>query len=307
MKPRHIVAYCFLCLVWSSTWLAIRFVVRDVPPFEAAAFRFLSAAVVLLVWAFFTRAPFPRPGPQWNATVLLSFTMITIPYGLLFEAEQYVNSSTTAVLYSALPLTVALLTPLMSRRTVPRKALFAMLLAFAGLLTLFCQELTSSARSLLGGVAVMAAMVSSAWSAVYARQRLRDVDAIVSTGLQMAIGSIGLFWGTWALESHRQARWTRPAVVALIFLSTLGSAAAFAVYYRLLKHMEPYKISSISMVTPVVAVAEGALIGGEHIPLMMMAAMGLVLVSVATVLRAGPRADEVLSVTPEATRMKADS
>jgi len=297
MPTRHIAAYCFLCLVWSSTWLAIRIVVRDVPPFEAAAFRFLAAAVILLIWALFRRAPFPKPGPQWNATVLLSFTMIAIPYGLLFQAERYVNSSTTAVLFSALPLAVALLTPLMTRRTVPRQALFAMLLAFAGLLTLFYGELSSNVRSLLGGLAIVGAMLSSAWSAVYARKRLHDVDPVVSTGLQMAIGSIGLFWGMWALESHRHAHWTRPAVVALIFLSTFGSAAAFAVYYRLLKHMEPYKISSISMVTPVVAVAEGAAIGDEHIPLMMMAAMALVLVSVAAVLRADARGEEVLSVS----------
>lgn len=302
MNTRHIVAYCFLCLVWSSTWLAIRFVVRDVPPFEAAAFRFLAAAVILLVWALVTRAPLPKPGPQWNATVLLSFTMITIPYGLLFEAEQYVNSSTTAVLFSALPLTVALLTPLMTGGTVPRRALFAMLLAFAGLLRLFYVELSTSSRSLLGGLAVLAAMLSSAWSAVYARKRLQNVNAIVSTGLQMAIGSIGLFWGMWALESHRHARWTRSAAVALIFLSTLGSAAAFAVYYWLLKHMEPYKISSISMVTPVVAVAEGAVIADEHIPLMMMAAMALVLVSVATVLWADPRGDEILSIAAEKSK-----
>jgi len=184
----------------------------------------------------------------------------------------------------------------MTRRTVPRSALFAMLLAFAGLLTLFYAELSSNVRSLQGGLAVLGAMLSSAWSAVYAGKRLRDVDPVVSTGLQLAIGSIGLFWGMWALESHQHANWTRPAVVALIFLSTFGSAAAFAVYYRLLKHMEPYKISSISMVTPVVAVAEGAVLGDEHIPLMMMAAMVLVLLSVAAVLRADARGDEVLSL-----------
>src|SRR6478752_1285299 len=128
--------YLSLCLIWGSTWLSIRIVVRYVPPLEAAALRFLGAGILLLALAAAQRRQWPRGPDQWNAVLVLSMTMMALPYGLLFWAEQYVTSSLTAILYSAAPLTVSLFTPAMMHRKVPRQAVFAMTVAFAALLSL---------------------------------------------------------------------------------------------------------------------------------------------------------------------------
>src|SRR5579872_4365830 len=128
----QVLAYCFICLVWGSTWLAIRIVVRDVPPLGAAALRFILAAAILFSSVLFRKTKWPEKG-QWNAILVLSFTIMAIPYGLLFWAEQYINSSVTALLFAATPLAVALLTPILTGHKVPRQAVFAMVIAFAGL------------------------------------------------------------------------------------------------------------------------------------------------------------------------------
>lgn len=282
----QLAAYIFLCLVWGSTWLAIRALVTDVPPFKAAAIRFLIAAGILFAWAGFRKAKWPKDERQWNAIFILSFSVMAIPYGLLFWAEQYVSSSMTAVLFSAMPLAVALFTPLMTHRHVPRQAVFAMLVALGGLLVLFYTQLAATRRMFLGGIAVLAAMLFSSWSVVFAKKRLQDVDPVVATGLQLLLGSVGLFWATWALESHKQTHWSRPAMIALAFLITFGSAAAFAVYYWLLKQIQPYQIASISLITPVIAVLEGSLAYREAVPLIMIVAIGVVLGSVGVVLYA---------------------
>jgi len=287
-------------MVWSSTWLAIRVVVRDVPPFKAAALRFVLAAGILFVWGWIRRAKWPREERQWNAIVVLSFTMMTIPFALVFWAEQYVSSSMTAILYSAVPLVVALLTPLMMHRKVPRQAVFAMVTAFGGLLILLYDGMATAGRTLAGEIAVLTAMILSAWSAVYAKNRLRDVDAVIATAWQLLIGSIGLFWATWALESHQHATWSRTALLAMSFLVIFGSAAAFAVYYWLLKHLQPYQLSTINLVVPVMAVLEGSLILREFVSLRMIIAIVVVLGSVGVVLRAeaevGREADSVFSL-----------
>lgn len=296
---RQRVAFYFLCLVWGSTWMAIRVMVRDVPPFRAAALRFLLAAIVLFLWGWWHKAKWPREEQQWNAILVLSFSMMGVPYGLLFWAEQYVNSSMTAILFSALPLVVALLTPLMLHRKVPRQAVFAMVMAFGGLLVLFYTGLTTSRRALVGGLAVLASMFLSAWSVVYAKTRLRDVDPVISTGLQLLIGSVGLFWATWALESHQHSNWSQVALLCLLFLAVLGSAAAFAVYYWLLQQMQPYQVSTINLIVPVVAVLEGALFLGEPVPLTMIVAIIVVLGAVSAALRAeqgGQRDQSPLSI-----------
>jgi drug/metabolite transporter (DMT)-like permease len=281
----QILGYILLCLIWGSTWLAIRLVVHDLPPFEAAALRFLAAGTLLIAMALVQRRHWPADGAQWNAILVLSVSIMALPYGLLFWAEQHVTSSMTAVLYSAMPLVVSLLTPAMLHRKVPRRAIYAMMIAFGGILTLFYENPSTGRLALIGGVAVLVSMALSSWSVVFAKQRLHHVDAVVATGLQLLLGSVVLLWATWALEAHRHAVWTRTAVLAMAFLTLFGSAAAFVIYYWLLKHLQPYQLSTISLIVPLIALLEG-LLAGEQIPLLMVVAMLAVLGSVWSVLRA---------------------
>lgn len=288
LSRSQIAGYATLCAIWGSTWLGIRIVVRDVPPLEAAAIRFLAAAALLLALAVAQKRLWPANRQEWNALAVLGLTIMALPYGLLFWAEQYVTSSMTAVLFSAMPLLTALFTPLMTHHTVPRRAVFAMLIAVGGLAMLFYSGPLTSGRAVLGGIAVLFSVVLSAWSVVYAKTRLHNVDAVVATGLQMLFGSIVLVWATWALEPRRHAEWTRSAVLALAFLVIVGSCAAFVIYYWLLKKMQPYQLSTISLITPIVAVLEGALFMREPVPLLMIAAIIVVLGSVGTVLFSPP-------------------
>jgi drug/metabolite transporter (DMT)-like permease len=283
---RHAVSYAALCLIWGSTWLAIREVVRFVPPFEAAGIRFLVAGAVLLGLAVLQKRKWPRGERQWNAIIVLSFTMMAIPYGLLFWAEQYVASSLAAILYAASPLAVSVLTPIFIQERVPRGAVLAMLIALGGIVALFYQELSATRSEFLGGAAVVLAMVTSSWSVVYAKKRLQEIDSVIATGMQLLFGSVALFWATWALESRRHAEWNLTAIANLAFLTLVGSCVAFVVYYRLLKSMRPYQISTVSLVVPVVAVLEGAFLGHEPVPWTMVVVIGVVLIAVGSALRA---------------------
>jgi drug/metabolite transporter (DMT)-like permease len=293
----QLLGYLSLCLIWGSTWLAIRVVVRDVPPFAAAALRFVAAGVLLLGAALVQRRQWPRGRSQWSAVLVLSLTMMALPYGMLFWAEQHVMSSMTAIFYSAMPLAVALFTPAMLHRKVPRTAVYAMVIAFGALLSLFYTELSMSRRSMIGGALVLFSMSLSSWSSVFAKLRLRDVDPVAATGLQLIFGSVVLLWAAWALEAHRHAVWTRGAVAAMAFLTLFGSAAAFVIYYWLLKKLQPYQLSTISLITPVIALLEGWL-WGEPVRAMMVVAIVVVLASVRSVLHAEaemqPEGDNIL-------------
>jgi drug/metabolite transporter (DMT)-like permease len=65
-----------------------------------------------------------------------------------------------------------------------------------------------------------------------------------------------------------------------------GSCAAFVIYYWLLKKMQPYQLSTTSLIVPVVAVLEGAFLYGESVPLLMVAAVCVILGAVGSVLLA---------------------
>ena len=140
LSGRQLAGYVALCLIWGTTWLGIRLVVRDVPPFEALAFRLFAAGVLLLAMALAQKRRWPTDRGEWNAILILTLTIMALPYALLFWAEQYITSSMSAVLYSASPLAVSLITPAMMHRKVPRRAVYAMVMAFGGSLVLFYEN-----------------------------------------------------------------------------------------------------------------------------------------------------------------------
>src|SRR5246127_5069818 len=98
------VAWLTLCAVWSSTWLAIKIGLRDLPPISFVAIRFLIAIIVLLAVSIGRTRLLPL---RRNDYALLAFTgilMFAVNYGLLFWAELRVSSGLAAVLQASIPI-----------------------------------------------------------------------------------------------------------------------------------------------------------------------------------------------------------
>lgn len=296
LTRKHYAAYGLICLVWGSTWGAIRLVVRDVPPLRAAAVRFFLAAVLLVLIAAIRTGRPSLTSRQWISLAVLGITMMALPYGLLFWAEYRITSSLTAILFSSCPLFVALCTPLLSKTRVPRRAVFAMLIALGGISALFYTELYASSNLLLGGGAVMLAVIVSGWSSVFAKRELAEVNPLWGTAVQFCVSAVALSIGSLMFEHDRSSDWNQSSILALAFLTIFGSVIAFSIYYWLLNSMHAYQLSTTNLVVPVVAMAEGALLLQEKVPLVMAGAAVVVLVSVAIVLRADDDAVPTLNL-----------
>ena len=299
LTRKHYLAYGLICLIWGSTWAAIRLLVRDVPPLRAAAIRFFLAAIILLIVAIARSRVLKLRLREWVALFILGITMMGLPYGLLFWAEFRISSSMTAVLFSTCPLFVALFTPLMTRWSVPRRAVFAMLVGLGGMATLFYTELSLSKYLLLGGIAVIGAVISSSWASVFAKREIGGVNPLLGTAVQFCVGAVVLSIVSLVTETGRSSDWNSTSILALGFLTVFGSVITFSLYYWLLRNMQAYQLSTINLVVPVVAMAEGALLLRERLPALMIGACVLVLVSVATVLRAEDEPELTLKVSGE--------
>lgn len=265
--------------------MAIRVVVQQVPPLRAAAARFLLASLALIVVAVARRLRWPQGRRQWRALLVLGASMMALPYGLLFWAERWINSSLTAVLFSSLPLFVALFTPFMLHQQVPRRAVYGMVWAVGGIAVLFYSGLSLFSYMIAGGLAVIAAVAISAWSSIFAKRELRGVDPFTGSAVQFAVAALLLFAASSVLERGLPASWSMEGVLALVFLAIFGSGVAFSLYYWLLRHLLPYQISAINLVVPLVAIMEGAWILHESVPPLMVVSSLVVIAAVGAVLR----------------------
>ncbi|MBA3651895.1 MAG: EamA family transporter, partial [Chthoniobacterales bacterium] len=97
-------AFAALCVIWSSTWLAIKFGLRDLPPISFAAIRFVIAVVVLLAVSIGRVRLLPARGSDFKLLAYTGVMMFAVNYGLLFWAELHVSSGLSAVLQATIPI-----------------------------------------------------------------------------------------------------------------------------------------------------------------------------------------------------------
>src|SRR6202012_2641092 len=87
-KARMALAFAVIYVAWGATFAAIRVAVETVPPFLAAAIRFLVAG--LLLYGFVRMRGTARPtGREWRSLALLGTLVIFLDYSAYFWGERY--------------------------------------------------------------------------------------------------------------------------------------------------------------------------------------------------------------------------
>src|SRR5205085_11411403 len=98
------VAWLTLCVVWSSTWLAIKVGLRDLPPVSFVAIRFVIAIIVLVAVSAGRVRLLPLRRSDYAVLAFTGVLMFALNYTLLFWGELYVSSGLAAVLQATIPI-----------------------------------------------------------------------------------------------------------------------------------------------------------------------------------------------------------
>ncbi len=276
-------------IVWGSTYLAIRVMVRTLPPLLAAGARFFVAGLVLALVLRLRRghgALRLRPAELAGAAVV--GTLLTFGgNGLVSVGEQHVPSSLAALLIAAVPLWVVVLRPLIGEHT-GRGALVGILAGFAGVALLLLPGAHPAGARIGSMLLIVLASLCWASGSVGSRRLPTPPDAFVSTAVQMLCGGalmaiVGLASGE-AGRLH-SSEFTLDAILALAYLVVFGSWGAFTAYVWLLQNAPMARVATYAYVNPVVAVLLGWLILAEPISPITLVAAALIVASVAVTVR----------------------
>lgn len=277
-------------VVWGSTYLAIKVLVRSAPPLLSAGSRFFVAGLVLgLLLAVRSGFARLRVSPRQLASCALLGLLLPLGgNGLVTLAERDVASGIAALVVAVVPLYVVVLRALTGDRPSPA-TLIGVLLGFAGIAVL--ADPSGGAKA--SGVALLL-LASLAWSFgswVQARLVLPG-DPFVVTAWEMASGGLAMM--VVALlrgepGDHPISGITVEGWLALGYLAVFGSLVAFTAYVWVL-HAAPISlVSTYAYVNPAVAVLLGALILGEPVTGRVLVGGAVVLAAVAVVVGAESR------------------
>lgn len=282
------VAWAFFAIyvVWGTTYYAIRVAVLQLPPLMTAGLRFFIAGVLL--YGFMRLRGLPRPAMrEWRGIGVTALFLFVTAYGALFWAEQYVPSGLASVIAASVPIiTLALEAFVFRQQAFSWRAAGAVVTGFAGVAWLLLGP--GQHALLLPFLAVLAAAATWSLGTVVTRAVALPSSPALTAGAQMMTGGavllvLSVAFGEWQHPLHV----TWPALIALLYLITGGSLAAFTAYIWLLSRMSASRVVTYAYVNPVVALALGSLVGGERLTIPMVFASALVLASVIAVLKKG--------------------
>lgn len=264
MSPgRSYALFAMVCLIFSTTWLAIRIGLDDFRPLGAAGLRFLVAFPILLAYALVKKLAWPRSARDWVIPLGLGLSMFTVPFALIYYAELTVPSGLASVLFAAHAIFVALLAhfvlhdePLTAARVI------GILTGFAGVVVVFWNRM-SGHHSWLGEAALLTCAAIQAVSSVVVRRTQRSLDPVVLSCIGSAVGAVCLLAGSFLFEGGPVIRPTAAGIGAILYLAIFGSVIAFTLTIRLIHVLGSNRVAMAVYVTPIAALLWGHLLRGE--------------------------------------------
>jgi drug/metabolite transporter (DMT)-like permease len=288
-SPVHLALYAMLCLIWGSTWLVIKVGYGGLGPFNVASVRFLLAGLVLAVVVPIAGTGWPRGRVEWLLVLWVGVVLFAIDYGLIYWAEQYLDSGLTAILFATLPLvTVTLAHFYVPGDRITARKLAGTLLALGGVACLFADHLRLDATKAGPMLAVIASAVCAAAAAVAMKRHGARLHPVALNAPAMLVGGVLLGAASLAAGDGFHVPHDVPTWGAVTYLALAGSVVTFLVYFRLLKSWSVTSLSFISVFTPVVALVLGFVFLDERPTLWTAAGAVLILGGVTLALTRAP-------------------
>jgi drug/metabolite transporter (DMT)-like permease len=280
-------AWITICVVWGTTYLAIRVALETVPVFLVAGLRWMSAGLLLgaVSVAMGRRLPGPR---MWASLALLGFLMNVVGNGFVVWAEQFVASGLTAVLIASVPFwSVGVEACLPGGERARWPTLAGLTVGFAGIVVLVWPELTSggaAGRQFVAGViGIQLACLGWALGTSYTKRHPTSADPFTAATVQMLFSGTMLLGLATANNEWADLRFTTRTAGAMIYLTLAGSTVAYTAYVYAIQHLPISTVSLYAYVNPLIAVVLGSLLLGEPLSARLLVAGALVLAGTALV------------------------
>src|ERR1035437_226084 len=272
--------YILTCMIWGSTWLAIKIGLESIPPIISAGYRFTLASVLILGVISLRKIKIQTDVIALRLYIAMAFFSFVFPYGLIYWSEQFVPSGLTAILYAVYPFSIAIFSFFMipSERIGINK-IIGIVISFAGLYVIFSESFTGNLDNyILGLFAVLISAVMQSAIAVSIKKYGHHLHPLAMNFYPMLIAGIVLLVYGFIIEGHLKIKYDYKALFSVFYLALFGSLITFTSYYWLIKRVNIIIVSLITFITPIIALCLGWFFYREELSMHQLVGCFLVLV-----------------------------
>jgi drug/metabolite transporter (DMT)-like permease len=261
-------ALAAVCLIWGTTYLALRIAVLHFPPFLFTAIRQTTAGLVLLTFLF-TLGKAAWPGKQHIIRQAIGgFFMLTLGNGLVAYAEMDIPSGVAAIICSLMPVMVIIINLILSKEEKPNvPIIIGVILGLIGIIMIFGEHVAefSKTQYIIGIILTFGAVIAWAGGSIWIKKRNTDSNPFVNAGIQMLFGGIWCFPLSLMFDDLSNVTWSSEAVWSLVYLIIFGSLIAYASYSYALRKLPMTIVSMYAYINPLVAVLLGWMVLDEKL------------------------------------------
>lgn len=257
LRPRVVVPFLLVALIWGSTWLVIKDGLGTVPPSWSVTWRFALAAVGMAVLALVRGERLVLNRSGHIIALAIGLTQFCFNFNLVYRAEQYVTSGIVAVLFALLMLPNALLGKIFLGAPVTRRFMVGTGIALAGIALMLVHE--ARIAQLGGGVwlgvalSCVAILSASAANILQATQAARSQPMLVLLTYALGWGALFDFVFAWAVSGPPVLPLDARYLAGVAYLAIIGSVVTFPLYFQLIREIGPGRAAYNGVLVPVIA------------------------------------------------------
>jgi drug/metabolite transporter (DMT)-like permease len=281
MSKAWLPGFLALGLVWGASFLFIELALESFTAIGIAFLRGFLGAVSLLIVIVVTKQKLPRVGKHWLHIAVVALLLNTVPGFLFAVGQQYVSSAIAGILNATTPMMTLLIISLAFREQKPTlNQNLGIVLGFAGVALVGLGGGEISFTSPWGIALLLLATLCYGVAMPYAKRFVSPLPYspyVLATAQVSASALLAALPALLVGVTHAPV--SASALWGILALGILGTGFAYVWNYRNIELAGSVIASSVTYVTPVIAVVLGFLVLGERLTLLQAAGGVLVLVS----------------------------
>ncbi|RKY58035.1 MAG: hypothetical protein DRP96_09060, partial [Candidatus Neomarinimicrobiota bacterium] len=247
--------FFLLCLIWGTTYAAIKIGSDSTPPMVGLAIRYGIALLVLFPIIRITGRKIPVDRASVKLYLVAGVFNMALSYLCTYWAMNFIPSSLSSILWATFPLFNGILAHMMipSEHLNVRRLTSIIISMIGVILILSDQKLVFNTQVLIGCIVVLLGVLIGAYSNIYIKRFGDNYDPLILTAVSLLIGGLIHLFGAFLLSQFADMTWSLRNIGAAAYLGIFGSAMAFFMYYSLLRKIEVVKMSFVTFLSPIVA------------------------------------------------------
>ena len=264
-KKSWVGLYIALGVVWGCSFIFIKLGLDFLTPIGVAFGRVSLGALTLVFWTRYKKIKLPTDKKIWFHLWIVSLLLNVIPGVLFAVAETEVTSILAGIINAVTPLMTLLAIMIVFREEKPKSfQIIGLLLGFIGVLTVLGAWKGIGENPIGAVLALLLAVACYGISFPYSRKFVlpRKIQPEALAAVQVSTGAITLL-PFYLMDGIAKYEYRPGPVVAMIALGVFGSGFAYIWNFKIMEAAGSAIASTVTYVTPVVAVIVGIVFLGE--------------------------------------------